>query len=122
MMRDQASAICDTALPAGEAPAWVHLLPSGATTARDGRRFILAEPEAVIAAFEAGRIDLPVDYEHQADKPVNRANGPVPAAVDTQARLGRDSLRRPEPCPSHGRNEPKPVESWIARARSRPRP
>ena len=79
-MRDQASAICDTALPAGEAPAWVHLLPSGATTARDGRRFILAEPEAVIAAFEAGRIDLPVDYEHQADKPVNRANGPVPAA------------------------------------------
>lgn len=58
----------DKELPPGDAagsvPAWVHLLPSGRATARDGRQFTLANPKAVIDAFVANNIDLPVDYEH----------------------------------------------------------
>ena len=74
----------DKELPPGDAagsvPAWVHLLSSGRATARDGRQFTLANPEAVIDAFLANNIDLPVDYEHQADKAESRLKGPVPAA------------------------------------------
>ncbi|OZA10153.1 MAG: hypothetical protein B7Y02_11260 [Rhodobacterales bacterium 17-64-5] len=62
------------------APEWVHLLPAGASTLRDGRKCILANAEAVIAQFHADAVDLPIDYEHQADRPEARNNGPVPAA------------------------------------------
>lgn len=61
-------------------PEWVHLLPAGASTLRDGRKCILANAEAVIAQFHADAVDLPIDYEHQADQPEGRPNGPVPAA------------------------------------------
>ncbi|MBZ0129478.1 MAG: phage protease [Rhodobacteraceae bacterium] len=49
-------------------------------TARDGRAFSISNPEQVLSAFRAGGIDLPVDYEHQNDKPDATQNGPVPAA------------------------------------------
>mgnify|MGYP003631834725 FL=1 len=74
-------AICDAALPKdGEAPEWVHLLPNGHMTARDGRQFDLGDPAAVILAFETHGADLPIDYEHQVDRPEATLKGPVPAA------------------------------------------
>lgn len=77
-MAESGIAICDRAI--GEAPEWVHLLPLGKINARDGRRFVLDNPEAVVAVFETGGIDLPVDYEHQTEKPEAKQSGPVPAA------------------------------------------
>ncbi|MCE8536754.1 hypothetical protein KBY27_04725 [Ruegeria pomeroyi] len=71
-------AICDRELP-GEAPDWVHLFPLGEMTGRDGRRFSLSDPNAVIDAFRRGGVDLPVDYDHQNDRPP-QSGGPVPAA------------------------------------------
>lgn len=80
-MRGLSLGICDRALaPGGTVPEWVHLLPEGPMTGRDGRRFDLADPAALILAFQSGGVDLPVDYEHQNDMPEARLNGPVPAA------------------------------------------
>lgn len=77
----QQLATCDTALQDGaKAPDWVHLMPAGAFKARGGRAFSLDEPQAVLAAFRQGGIDLPVDFEHQNDNPEARLKGPVPAA------------------------------------------
>ncbi|WP_323005436.1 phage protease [Pseudorhodobacter sp.] len=80
-------ATCDVALPMGgalppegDAPEWVHLLPNGPTVARDGRKFDLGDPAAVILAFEENGADLPIDYEHQSDRAEANLNGPVPAA------------------------------------------
>jgi phage I-like protein len=74
-------ATCDRALaPDGGAPAWVHLFPEGQMTGRDGRVFDLADPAALVLAFQSGGIDLPVDFEHQNDIPEAKLNGPVPAA------------------------------------------
>ncbi|WP_164881742.1 phage protease [Paenirhodobacter populi] len=47
---------------------------------RDGRRFDLAEPDAVIEDFRKRGVDLTIDYEHQNDVPDAKRNGPVPAA------------------------------------------
>jgi phage I-like protein len=74
-----ATATCDRKLE-GHAPDWVHLFPAGRMTGRDGREFDLADPQAVIDAFEAGAVDLPVDYEHQSDRQPDARSGPVPAA------------------------------------------
>jgi phage I-like protein len=73
------TAICDREL-AGVAPDWVHLFPAGEMTGRDGRRFNLADPQTVIHAFARSAVDLPVDYEHQSDRPGVAQAGPVPAA------------------------------------------
>ena len=74
-------AICDRALvPEGNAPEWVHLFPAGRMTGRDGRHFDLADPEAIIRDFQARAVDLPIDYEHQNDRPEAKLSGPVPAA------------------------------------------
>ncbi|MCY3623394.1 MAG: hypothetical protein OXH68_17010 [Gammaproteobacteria bacterium] len=64
-------------LPA-EPPEWVDLLPSGAVLARDGRRWTVADPEAVAAASRerAGATDPAIDYEHQS----HRTAGEAPAA------------------------------------------
>lgn len=67
-------------LAPGEAPEWVHLLTIGTMNARDGRRFRLSDPTAVIRAFQAAAVDLPIDYEHQIDEEEARLKGPVPAA------------------------------------------
>lgn len=81
MTRALSLATFDQSLPdGGTVPEWVHLLPSGKMTGRDGRTFQLSDPQAVIALFERGQIDLPIDYEHQNDKPEARLSGPVPAA------------------------------------------
>jgi phage I-like protein len=75
------SATCDTALQGGaKAPDWVHLMPAGSFKARDGRSFSLDKPQAVLAAFREGGIDLPVDYEHANDNPEAKLRGPVRAA------------------------------------------
>lgn len=74
-------ALCaETELAADGAPEWVHLLPAGLIWGRDGRSFRLGDGAAVIAASQAGGVDLPIDYEHQADDPDRQKNGPVPAA------------------------------------------
>ena len=65
-------------LPA-EPPEWVDLIPVGdAIDTRDGRSWKLPDGEAVVAASRdrAGPTDLPIDYEHQAQ----RSAGAAPAA------------------------------------------
>ncbi|MBQ2260398.1 MAG: hypothetical protein II336_03415 [Loktanella sp.] len=59
--------ICERALDS-EVPEWVHLLPAGQIEARDGRTFNFSNPDVVLAAFHAGDIDLPIDYQHQNQK------------------------------------------------------
>jgi phage I-like protein len=80
MMAGPGIATCDRELSLGPVPEWVHLFPPGRMVARDGRVFELADAEAVVAAFRQGGIDLPVDYEHQNDRPAAKHSGPVPAA------------------------------------------
>lgn len=64
----------------GEAPEWVHLVPSGVIKGRDGRSFRLRDPATVVKASDLGA-DLPIDYEHQIDDPTRRgADGVVKAA------------------------------------------
>jgi len=74
-------ACCDRAIApetgTDQAPEWVHLMPLGKMTGRDGRVFKLSDPHDVVASFDANGADLPIDYEHQSDKP---SSGPVPAA------------------------------------------
>ena len=65
---------------AGTGPQWVHLLPLGEIAGRDGRRWRLDDPAAVIANSLDGT-DLPIDYEHQMHDPAMRpADGAAPAA------------------------------------------
>jgi len=70
---------CDPALAPG-APEWVQLFPDGPINGRDGRSWELPDPDAPVAAFQSGSIDLPVDFGHANDNPDARLNGPVPAA------------------------------------------
>jgi len=79
-MRGTDTASFEAALPGGAAPDWVHLLPPGRMDARDGRRFDLADPEAILRDFEARAVDLPVDFEHQTESAVQSRSGPVPVA------------------------------------------
>lgn len=80
-MHALALGICDRALaPGGAAPEWVQLFPEGRMTGRDGREFDLADPAALVLAFQSAGVDLPIDYEHQNDRPEAKLNGPVPAA------------------------------------------
>ncbi|MDF3907771.1 MULTISPECIES: phage protease [Paracoccus] len=55
-------------------------MPLGRFAARDGRVFDNSGPDALIATFGARAVDVPIDYEHQNDRPEARLNGPVPAA------------------------------------------
>ena len=81
MMTGLSLATCDLALPPGRAPEWVHLFPGdGEVKGRDGRAWQLVDPSALVLAFQSAGVDLPVDYEHQNDKPAAKLNGPVPAA------------------------------------------
>ena len=68
-------------LPQGKsAPTVIHLLPPGAFRGRDGRSWKLDNPHHLIAWFRSLKIDLAIDYEHQADDPGRKKTGPVPAA------------------------------------------
>lgn len=75
------TAVCDRLIApdtsSGDAPDWVHLFPLGAMDGRDGRKFTLNDPQSLVATFLKNGVDLPIDYEHQSDKP---SSGPVPAA------------------------------------------
>ena len=73
------TAICEAVeLPAKTAPDWVHLLPVGAVNGRDGRRWRLDDPAQLIARSAKGG-DLPIDYDHESEKPKSHG-GPLPAA------------------------------------------
>lgn len=70
----------DTTAPADHSgEQWVHLVPAGTTTGRDGRGPYQLDAQAVTAAFAQHGADLPVDYEHQSLGAVAKS-GPVPAA------------------------------------------
>jgi phage I-like protein len=61
---------------------WIHLMPSGEFSARDGRGpWSVHNADAVIAASAAfaGQKPIPVDYEHQTDK-AGQNGHPAPAA------------------------------------------
>ncbi|GAB4303837.1 MAG: hypothetical protein Fur0034_20200 [Desulfuromonadia bacterium] len=60
-------------------PEWVHLIPAGVFSGRDGRGPYRLDADAVIKAFAAHGADLPIDYEHQSLSAEEKA-GPVPAA------------------------------------------
>ena len=81
-MTELATALCrGPDLGTGQAaPDLVHLLPRGEIKGRDGRRFILDNPEGVVSASLSQGLDLVIDYEHQGDDPARRGRGPVPAA------------------------------------------
>lgn len=71
-------------------PEWVEIIPAGRFSGRDGRGPYELDADAVLAAFAAGAIDLPVDFEHQTLDAADKA-GPVPAAgwiKELQARAG----------------------------------
>jgi phage I-like protein len=61
---------------------WVHLLPAGKFSGRDGRGpYSVANMEALIEKTKqrAGKMPLPVDYEHQIDNAAENGQ-PAPAA------------------------------------------
>lgn len=66
--------------PAGAVPEWVHLLPTGLLEGRDGRNYVLPDPETILSAFAAHGADLVVDYEHQSESQIAKSVGPVRAA------------------------------------------
>ena len=58
---------------------WVQLFPLGNVTARDGRKWKVTDPHAIVAKSLQASVDMVVDYEHQTD--YSKDNGqPAPAA------------------------------------------
>lgn len=76
------TATCDAQLvpDEGKAPKVIHLLPLGLVQGRDGRSWVLSNPQELVARFQENKIDLAIDYEHQANEPQRAASGPIPAA------------------------------------------
>ncbi|HEY8157100.1 MAG TPA: phage protease [Methylobacter sp.] len=65
-----------------QAEQWIHVMPSGEFSARDGRGpWAMHNAEAVIAASSAfaGKKPIPVDYDHQIDH-AGKNGQPAPAA------------------------------------------
>jgi phage I-like protein len=60
-------------------PEWVHLIPAGTFSGRDGRGPFTLDAQAVLDAFASHGADLPIDYDHQSLTADEKA-GPVPAA------------------------------------------
>lgn len=51
-----------------DVPDWIELLPAGPViTGRDGRSWRLDDPQAIVDAFAADGVDLPVDLEHATE-------------------------------------------------------
>lgn len=72
----------DTAMGGDAPPEWVHLIPAGTFSGRDGRgpyTLDASAAQAVLDAFARHGADLPIDYEHQSLTATDKA-GPVPAA------------------------------------------
>jgi phage I-like protein len=66
----------------GAPPEWIQLVPAGSFHGRDGRGpYVLADPEAVIAATKALRMraGIPIDYDHATDLAAPQGS-PAPAA------------------------------------------
>lgn len=80
-IQSAASAVPIPASVDASAPEWVHLVPAGEFVGIDGRRFRLADPDAVIEASRkyAGRRKMVIDYEHQTKFAVQNGR-PAPAA------------------------------------------
>ncbi|SFD79660.1 Mu-like prophage I protein [Bosea sp. CRIB-10] len=102
---DTRTALCDT-LPAGLSaggivfavematardgsrtpPEWIQLTPRGQVTARDGRLFRF-DPEKLVAAHQAGGIDLPLDFDHETEMAMFSGTKPARGwIVELQAR------------------------------------
>ena len=71
-MTDHPSCSITMALAAEQSASeqWVHLLPKGPAVARDGRRWRVDDPSAIVRRTRAyaGRAPLVVDYEHQTEQ------------------------------------------------------
>lgn len=64
----------------GEPPEWIMLVPAGdKIRARDGRTFSNAEPQAVVDAFNADSLDMPIDWNHAEEKKAPKGD-PAPAS------------------------------------------
>jgi phage I-like protein len=64
------TASCSVEIPAGSPPKWIHLVPAGTFTGRDGRGpYTVRNAQTVIDATKkrAGTTDLPLDYDHQTE-------------------------------------------------------
>lgn len=61
------------------APEWLQVFPAGPSiVARDGRRWTLADPKVLVAAFASNGADLPLDIEHASEKQAPEGK-PAPA-------------------------------------------
>jgi phage I-like protein len=70
------------------APEWIMLIPAGRlVVGRDGRKFTVSDPQAIIAASEKS-LPLPIDYEH--DFEFRRPGDNTPAAGWIEALEVRD--------------------------------
>lgn len=63
----------------GQVPERVQLIPAGAVLGRDGRQWVLDDPQAVVNRFVEQGADLPVDIEHSTELRAPRGE-PAPAA------------------------------------------
>lgn len=81
MKHKQQAALNSTEIAALEEglPAWVHLIPAGQVDGRDGRSWNNSEPQAIVDAFLAGGMDLPIDIEHSTELKAPQGE-PAPAA------------------------------------------
>lgn len=69
-----------SALPAdGSVPEWVHLIPAGPFSGRDGRGPYQLDGKSVLEIFAQWGADLSVDYEHQSLNTLDNGQ-PAPAA------------------------------------------
>lgn len=63
----------------GKAPSEILVFPAGRIDARDGRWWVNDQPDVVIAAFDADKMKLPIDYEHALELAVPMGQA-IPAA------------------------------------------
>ncbi len=120
-MPARAPVTCDVSLKGKSAPEWVQLFPVGQMQARDGRRWKLTDPERLIAAFEADKVDIAIDDEHQADK--RTGSGPVPAAGWIRTLAVRDGALWAGPREKPGRmDRARPQDERLSEYRYPPPP
>lgn len=68
-------------LPAdGSVPDWLDLIPAGPVAqGRDGRSWLNDNPQAILDAFVANALDIPIDWEHATELKARKGD-PAPAA------------------------------------------
>lgn len=77
-------------LTSNSAPEWVHLIPSGEFTGRDGRGPYKLDAAAVLEAFNHWGMPISIDYEHQSLNTIENGQ-PAPAACWITALESRDT-------------------------------